>query len=53
MAVSTLKKPFNKEKIIHSGLFLSLAITGIDVNDIIRYSSSSLKYHLTSILTVF
>ena len=52
-AVSTLKKPFNKEKIIHSGLFLSLAITGIDVNDIIRYPSSSLKYHLTSILTVF
>ena len=47
------KKPFNKEKIIHSGLFLSLAITGIDVNDIIRYPSSSLKYHLTSILTVF
>ena len=46
-------KPFNKEKKIHSGLFLSLAITGIDVNDIIRYPSSSLKYHLTSILTVF
>ena len=35
IAVSTLKKkPFNKEKIIHSGLFLSLAITGIDVNDL-------------------
>ena len=48
-----IKKTFNKEKKIHSGLFLSLAITGIDVNDIIRYPSSSLKYHLTSILTVF
>ena len=47
-----IKKPFNKEK-IHSGLFLSLAITDIDVNDIIRYPSSSLKYHLTSILTVY
>ena len=47
-----IKKPFNKEK-LHSGLFLSLAVPGIDVNDIIRYPSSSLKYHLTSILTVF
>ena len=26
-------------------VFLSLAITGIDLNDIIRYPSSSLKYH--------
>ena len=52
-AVSTLKKTFQKRKIIHSGLFLSLAITGIDLNDIIRYPISSLKYHLTSILTVF
>ena len=34
-------------------MFLSLAITGIDVNDIIRYPSSSLKYHLKSILTHF
>ena len=34
--------------------FLILAIiTGIDENDIIRYPNSSLKYHLTSILTVF
>ena len=51
-----IKKPFNKDKKIHSGSFLSLAITGIDVNDvndIKRYPSSSLKYHLTSILTVF
>ena len=47
-----IEKPFNKEK-IHSGLFLSLAITSIAVNDIIRYTSSSLKYHLTSIFTVF
>ena len=47
-----MKKPFNKVK-KHSGLFLSLAITGIDVNGIIRYPSSSLKYHLTSILAVF
>ena len=53
VAVSTLKKTFQERKKIHSGLFLSLAITGIDVNDIIRYPSSSLKYHLTSILTVF
>ena len=52
IAVSTLKKLSIKKK-IHFGLFLSLAITGIDVNDIIRYPSSSLKYHLTSILTVF
>ena len=37
----------------HSGLCLSLAITCIDIKDIIRYPSSSLKYHLTSILTVF
>ena len=37
----------------HHGLFLSLAITGIDVNDIVRYPSRSLKYHLTSILSVF
>ena len=51
VAVSTLIKLSIKKK-IHSGLFLSLAITGIDVNDIIRYPSSSLKYHLTSILTV-
>ena len=51
IAVSTLKNLSIKKK-IHSGLFLSLAITGIDVNDIIRYPSSSLKYHLTSILTV-
>ena len=48
-----IKKHFNKETKIHSSLFLSLAITGIDVNDIIRYPSSSLKYHITSILTVF
>ena len=54
MAVSTLKKQtFLQKKKIHSGLFLSLVITGIDVNDIIRYPSCSLKYHLTSILTVF
>ena len=33
---------------IHSGLFLSLAITGIGVNDIIRYPSGSLKFHFTS-----
>ena len=46
------KKHVNRRK-MHSGLFLSLAITGIDVNDIIRYPSSSLKYHLTCILTVF
>ena len=52
IAVSTLKNLSVKKK-IHSGLFLSLAITGIDVNDIIRYPSSSLKYNLTSILTVF
>ena len=42
-----------KKQKINSGLFLSLSITGIDVNDIIRYPSRSLKYHLTSILTVF
>ena len=53
IAVSTFKKPFNEEKKIHSDLFLSLAITGIDLNDIIKYPSSSLKYHLTSILIVF
>ena len=50
-----IKKHFNRRK-IHSGLFLSYTITGIDVNDIIRYPSSqlkSLKYHLTSIFTVF
>ena len=41
------------EEIIHFSLFLSLASTGIDVNDIMRYPSSSLKNHLTSILTVF
>ena len=52
IAVSTLKNLSIKKK-IHSGLVLSLAITGIDVNGIIRYPSSSLKYHLTSILTVF
>ena len=52
IAVSTLKNLLIK-KIIHSGLFLSLAVTGIDVNDIIRNPSSSLKYHLTSTLTVF
>ena len=52
IAVSTLKNLSIKKK-IHSGLFLSLAITGIDLNDIIRYPSSSIKYHLTSILTVF
>ena len=46
-------KNLSIKKKIHSGLFLSLAITGIDVNDIIRYPSSSLKYHLTSSLTVF
>ena len=44
IAVSTLKKTFNKEKNT-SGLFLSLAITGIDVNDVIRYPSSLIKYH--------
>ena len=38
---------------MHHDLFLSLAVTGFDVNDIIGYPSSSLKYHLTSILTVF
>ena len=37
---------------IHNGLFLSLAITGIDVNYIVRYPSNSLKYHLTSILSL-
>ena len=37
-----IKKPSNKEK-IHSGLYLSLAITGIDVNNIKRYPSSSLN----------
>ena len=37
---------------IHNGLFLSLAITGIDVNYIVRYPSSSFKYHLTSILSL-
>ena len=47
-----IKKNLSIKKKIHSGLFLSLAITGIDVNNIIRYPSSSLKYHL-SILTVF
>ena len=52
VAVSTLKKHFSGRK-IHSGLSLSLAITVIDVNDIIRYPSSSLKYHLPSILIVF
>ena len=44
---------FQQKKKKHSGLFVILAITGIDVNDIIRYPSSSLKYHLPSILTVF
>ena len=48
-----IKKPFNKEIKNTFWFVLSLAITGIDVNDIIRYPSSSLKYHLTSILTVF
>ena len=48
-----IKKTFNKEKNTFWFVFLSLAITGIDINDIIRYPSSSLKYHLTSILTVF
>ena len=38
-------KNLSIKKKIHSGMFLSLAITGIDVNDIIRYPSSSLKYH--------
>ena len=47
-----IKKKLSIKTKIHSGLFLSLAITGIDVNDIIRYPSSSLKYRLTSILTV-
>ena len=42
-------KHFNRRK-IHSGLFLSLAITGTDINDIIRYPSSSLKYHLTRLV---
>ena len=42
-----------KKQKIHSCLFLSFAITGIDVNVIIRYPSSSLKYHLTNIVTVF
>ena len=51
-AVST-KKNITIEEKIHSGLFLSLVITGTHVIDIISYPSSSLKYHLTSILTVF
>ena len=49
-AVSTKKAIEEK---IHSALFLSLAITGTDEDDIIRYPSISLKYYLTSILTVF
>ena len=44
-----IKKTFQQKK-IHSDLFLSLPITGFDVIDIIRYPSSSLKYHLISIL---
>ena len=47
-----ITKNLSIKKKIHSCLFLSLAITGIDVNDIIRYPSSSLKYHLKSILTI-
>ena len=39
IAVSTLKNLSIKKK-IPSGLFLSLATTGIDVNDIKRYPSS-------------
>ena len=35
IAVSTLKKPFNKEK-IHSGLFLSLDINDHCFSDIYR-----------------
>ena len=38
-------KTFQYKTKIHSGLFLSLAITRIDVNDIIRHPSSLLKYH--------
>ena len=48
-----LHKNISIEEKIHSDLFLTLPITGIDVIDIIRYPSSSLKYHLISILTVF
>ena len=48
-----IKKHFNRRKNTFWVYFFSLAITGIDVNDIIRYPSRSLKYHLTSILTVF
>ena len=48
----TKKTNISTEEKIHSGLFLSLAVTGIDVNDIIRYPSSSLKYYLTSFITV-
>ena len=50
-----LKNHFNERK-IHSGLFLSYAITVIDVNDIISiigYPRSLLKYHFTSILAAF
>ena len=50
---SYIKKPCNKEIKTTFWFVLSLAITGIDVNDIIRYPSSSYKYHLTSIPTVF
>ena len=38
------------KKKIHSGFVLSLAISG---NGIIRYPGSSLKYHLSSFLSVF
>ena len=41
------QKNISIEEKLHSGLFLSSAITGIDVKDTIRYPNSSLKYHLT------
>ena len=41
--LNAVKKTISIEEKIHSGLFLSLAITGIDVIDIKRYPSSSLK----------
>ena len=41
--LNAVKKNISIEEKIHSGLFLSLAFTGIDVIDIKRYPSSSIK----------
>ena len=50
VAVSIYNKLFKMKKKYILVLFLSLAISG---NGIIRYPGSSLKYHLSSFLSVF